>query len=107
MTKILTPIRILALISLATMAGCSSDTHKAGDAGTRSYDIKGKIVSIDHPKSAVMLDHEDIPGLMKAMTMDFHVEDPQSLKDLRPGDQVQGELVKTPDGYLIKRLRKR
>lgn len=36
----------------------------------------------------MVLQHGDIPGVMKAMTMGFEVVDPAQLEGLAPGDPV-------------------
>src|SRR4051794_13034567 len=60
----------LAAISFV-IAGCTSSTPEK----EKIYDIKGKVVSVDADKKTVRLDHEDIPGFMKAMEMNFTVQD--------------------------------
>jgi len=55
----------------------------------------------------VTLHHEDIPGLMKAMEMEFRVEDLALLEGIKAGDQVQGRLKKGEAGYTITHLEKR
>ena len=92
------------LVLLVALAGCTgTPTEKA-----KEYDIKGKVLAVDSKKPAVTLDHEDIPGIMKAMEMEFPVESPKLLEGLRVGDQVQGRLKKAASGeYLITHLEKR
>lgn len=95
----------LALLLGLVLTGCSSGpTDKSAE---KDYEVKGKVVAVDTKKPAVTLNHEAIPGLMKAMEMEFKVEDAKLLEGLRPGDQVQGRLKKTDTGYLITRLEKR
>jgi protein SCO1/2 len=78
---------LAALAAPLALAGCSNTVPTgpkgAPDAG---YDIKGKVMAVDPAKPAVTLDHEDIPGLMKAMEMEFGVEDAKLLEGLKPGD---------------------
>jgi Cu/Ag efflux protein CusF len=108
MMRFTTPWLFLAVLSSILLAGCSGETaRKDNEASTRRYEIKGKVVSVDPQKPAIMLDHEDIPGLMKAMEMEFAVEDAKILDGIKPGDQVKGELVKEKSRYLITRLEKR
>jgi Cu/Ag efflux protein CusF len=102
------PPRLLPVIALAVplaFAGCSGGS--APGSGSADYEIKGKVTALNPDKPAVTLDHEDIPGLMKAMTMEFRVEDAKLLEGLRVGDRVQGRVKKTESGYLITRLEKR
>ncbi len=87
------------------LAGCQNRESKA--TAEKPYPIKGKILTVEPAKSSVKLDHEDIPGLMKGMEMEFSVADPKLLEGLKPGDQVQGELRVESGKYLITRLEKR
>jgi protein SCO1/2 len=83
------------------LAGCK------GGGDEKLYDVRGKVVAVDPAKPAVTLDHEDIPGLMKAMQMEFTVEDAKLLQGIRVGDRVEGRLKKGESGYVLTRLEKR
>jgi len=102
MMKHTIPSLFLAIFSSIVVAGCSGE-----NVGARHYEITGKVVRVDAKKPAVTLDHEDIPGLMKAMEMEFNVRDAKILDGIKPGDQVKGELVKDNSGYVITKLEKR
>jgi protein SCO1/2 len=97
---------LVALAVPLALAGCSGGTTSRPQ-GADSYDIKGKVTALAPAKPAVTLDHEDIPGLMKAMTMEFRVEDAKLLEGLQIGDRVRGRLKKTESGLVITRLEKR
>jgi len=77
-----------------TLTGC---TKSGNDAKEKTYDVKGKVVAVDVEKKEVTLDHEEIPGLMKAMKMPFAVESAKVLEGIKTGDQVHGRL-KVKDG---------
>jgi protein SCO1/2 len=97
---------VLALsLVLAGCKGGGEGTSKAG--GEKLYDVRGKVVAVNTAKPAVTLDHEDIPGLMKGMQMEFGVEDPKLLDGVKPGDQVQGRLKKGESGYVLTQLERR
>src|SRR6266699_2007458 len=99
----------LAVIGLSfVLVGCTSGGGDSAKTGAEKlYDVRGKVVAMDPAKPAVTLDHEDIPGLMKAMQMEFKVEDAKLLENIKVGDQVQGQLKKAESGYVITRLEKR
>lgn len=92
------------LLALLLLPGCKSASENANE---KNYDIKGKVVAINTGKKPVTLDHEDIPGLMQAMQMDFAVESTAVLEGLKPGDQVEGRLKVRSGDYIITELKKR
>lgn len=59
----------------------------------RRYDLKGKVVLVEKEKRLVTIAHEDVPGLMPAMTMPFTVPSQADLDFLAPEDQVSATLV--------------
>jgi Cu/Ag efflux protein CusF len=74
-------------------------------AAATQYDIRGKVESVATDRLAVTLDHEEIPGLMAAMKMEYRVSDASVLQGLKAGDRVQGRLeVRPGNEYVILRL---
>ncbi|MFO0899066.1 MAG: copper-binding protein [Pirellulales bacterium] len=53
--------------------------------------MTAKVVTVDSSKGTVTLDHEDIPGMMRAMQMEFKAA-PEVLSSVAPGDAVKGTL---------------
>jgi Cu/Ag efflux protein CusF len=99
---------LVVLTLTVLLPGCKGEsTDKPKGESANEYDVKGKVLAVDPKKPAVTLDHEDIPGLMKAMEMEFEVDDGKILKGIKVGDQVKGRLKKTDSGYLITQLAKR
>jgi Cu/Ag efflux protein CusF len=88
-------------------AGCQKPADSAPKATEKLYEVKGKVVSVNAEKRTVTLDHEDIPGLMKGMRMEFAVEDPKLLTGLAAGDAVQGKLKVRSGDYVLTELAKR
>lgn len=82
-------IRILLLLSILFFAAC---THKP--AGKR-YPLDGRVVAVDRPQHQLTIAHQDVPGLMKGMTMPFIVgsNDTWVFQAIAPGDQVHATLV--------------
>ena len=103
--KALGMLGFAALFTVLAMAGCGQKSTEKSAA--KVYDIKGKIVAIRPDKEGVTLDHEDIPGLMKGMKMEFMVEDARILEGFQVGDQVQGKLKVESGSQMITELKKR
>jgi protein SCO1/2 len=57
------------------------------------YELKGKVVVVEKEKHLVTISHEDVKGLMPAMTMPFTVMSKADLDYLAPEDQVTATLV--------------
>jgi protein SCO1 len=66
---------------------------KAPAAGETTYRLKGIVQDVDVDGGVVAIAHEDIPGLMRAMPMWFTPKDHSNLRELGPGDEVEGPLV--------------
>jgi Cu/Ag efflux protein CusF len=56
---------------------------------------------------SVELDHEDIPGLMPAMIMEFYVKDKQMLVPLKVGDKVEFTIEEKNNTEIISAIKKR
>lgn len=96
---------VIVALAVAILAGCGDRAPQAPDATSKDYPIQGTVTAIGSDKESVTLDHEDIPGLMKAMEMKFAVSDPKVLEGIAVGDAVEGELEKA-DELVITRLQK-
>jgi protein SCO1 len=96
---------LLALIAVnAVLAlAASAQTPPAAPVGTNQqvYQAKGVIQELKPDGKTVRIKHEDIPGYMGAMTMDFEAKDTNNLTGLRAGDAVTFQLVVTPkEGWI-------
>ena len=92
---------VLLLVPLVFVS-CRGRTETAPAGG--QYTVKGKVISVAADKPAVKLDHEEIPGLMKAMEMEYAVENSKMLEGIKAGDQVQGQLKVENGKYTITQL---
>jgi protein SCO1/2 len=96
---------LMALFVPLAFASCRGGTEKA--SASNQYAIKGKVIAVDAAKPAVKLDHEEIPGLMKAMEMEYSVANADLLEGIKEGDEVQGHLKVDSGNYVITDLEKR
>jgi protein SCO1 len=80
---------IVGLVMLG--AGCD----RAPEAPT--YQLKGQVLAVRPETREILVNHEDIPGFMPAMTMPYAVKDAALLKDRAPGDLITATLVVEPN----------
>ncbi|MEN0061684.1 MAG: SCO family protein [Myxococcota bacterium] len=59
--------------------------------GENTYIVEGVVIEVKSEE--VIIDHEDIDGLMPAMVMGFPVEDPSMLEHIKPGQRVIARYV--------------
>ncbi len=83
--------RLCALLLALALAGCGGDSDHPGH---------GVVVSVDSAKGEITLDHEDIPGFMKGMTMTFHA-DPALLADVEAGQEVDFRVREEAGRYVV------
>ena len=60
----------------------------AEEPGIRTFEVSGVVRAVDTRRKSVRIAHEEIPGYMRAMTMDLAVRDDDGLAGLKPGDAV-------------------
>jgi protein SCO1/2 len=90
-------MRILATTLLVALAAAACGR----ESSDRSYTLQGQVVSIDAPRKQLTINHQEIKGLMPAMTMPYTVREPKLLDGVAPGDLVNATLViETNDAYL-------
>ncbi len=72
-----------------------------GRSDVNVYQAHGEVQSVDAVQRQVVVAHEDIPGLMSAMTMSFDVPDPELLAQLAPGQHIDFELEVSDKSFRI------
>jgi protein SCO1/2 len=70
---------------MASVSGCDSDTHAER---LHEFEVRGIVQDVDPEHGQALIDHEEIPGLMPAMTMSYDVPDPKLLAKLAAGQRV-------------------
>src|SRR5437762_3422549 len=103
--KIACAIGLMLIAACMFLLGCG-DGSKNSPEKDKVYDIQGKVTRVDIEKKKVKIDHQDIPGLMKGMDMEFDVDDGGVLEGIKVGDQVQGRLKVASGRYTITELHK-
>jgi Uncharacterized protein SCO1/SenC/PrrC, involved in biogenesis of respiratory and photosynthetic systems len=86
---------LLIFLSFVFIFACQTknqETPKASENAQR-YPLRGKVVSVDKEKKKAEIDHEEIPGFMKKMTMSFPIHAEWVWDELKPGVEIRAELV--------------
>lgn len=98
----------LASVYAEKTCSCEIDTGVVPAAATSTvsdrHPLKGVITDVFAEKSALLVKHEEIPGVMKAMTMLLKV-DADALKSVNKGDAVTGLLVRKADGWWLEEVK--
>jgi len=72
-----------------------------GDGGPGHYLAHGIVEDVDPENGQILIDHEDVEGLMPAMTMNFAVSDSDLLARLEPGQVIDFEIHFTGRSYEV------
>lgn len=106
-TFILIPLALLALTALPVAAEDMNMTMPMDSkAPTQSHQGKGKINSVDVKAGKINMTHDPIATLgWPGMTMDFDVQDKDSLTKLKLGQKVTFKLIEARKGkYVISEI---
>jgi protein SCO1/2 len=89
-------MRFAFVVALACAAsGCTKQ-----EPG-QTYTLNGQVLSIQAPQKQLTIRHNEIKGLMPAMTMPYSVHDEKLLAGVQPGDLIDATLVVVSnDAYL-------
>ena len=93
----------LAASAPASEAPAAASAPAAPDT-PRGHPLKGVIVAVLADKSALLVKHEEIPGVMKAMTMLLKV-DAATLAAAKKDQAITATLVKKADGWWLEAVR--
>ncbi|MER3430303.1 MAG: hypothetical protein C4324_04540 [Blastocatellia bacterium] len=99
---------IVAIIAFS-IAGCGKPSESPANVSSNAkrYPVRGKVISVDRANKKATIAHEEIPGFMEAMTMDFPIHEDWVWDDLVPGAEIQAELVldnAAKDPYWLERI---
>ena len=89
--------RVAALLFLLAAASCSN---------AKTYEMRGQILGINRDKMEILVKHDEIPGLMAAMTMPWKVQNASMLDNLGRGDLIATEIVVDNNQGVITKITK-
>lgn len=96
--------RVATLFCLTVaLTGC--DRSKTADSA-RSFQVRGIVRALAPDRSAVSVEHENIPGIMPSMTMPFSVQDQKDIARLKIGDAISFRMTITDKDLFIDEVKK-
>jgi Cu/Ag efflux protein CusF len=94
---------LVTLLFLGSGAGFLACHSRKPEQSPR-YHLTGKIADVDKADKYILVDQDDIPGFMPAMTMSYPVKDPRTLNSLSPGDRITADVVMGNDGARLENI---
>jgi protein SCO1 len=90
---------ITALLNLCwCLTGCRNSPKQ-------HYSLQGRVLGKSERANEIIIKHNDIPGLMPAMTMVYPVRDTKGFEEVQPGDLINADLVVNGNNsYWLERL---
>jgi Cu/Ag efflux protein CusF len=85
-------------------ACCCAPTPAAKTDDIQRHSLRGVITRIDETRSALMVKHEEIPGVMRAMTMLFKV-DAATLAAVKTGDTITGLMSRQGSDWVLEKVK--
>ncbi len=104
--------KILGLAMLTCALTSCRDRNPAPNAtaghstNVQIYLVKGVVKELKADGKTVVIQHEEVPNYMPAMTMPFEVKDPKALAGLGAGDEVSFRMLVTENEGWIDRITK-
>ena len=80
---------ILFLSVILLFAACKKpDSPQNTSADVKRYTLKGKVIAVDKAKKKATIEHDEVKGYMKGMTMEFPIRADWIWEDLKPGSEI-------------------
>jgi protein SCO1 len=95
--------RIVLLVAAILLAACAEEEppKALSEPGEKLYAVRGTILSRSESANTVHMDHEEIPGFMPAMKMDYAVRGVEVAELPSDGKRVEAKLHVTQRAYWI------
>jgi Cu/Ag efflux protein CusF len=77
--------KTIALLALA----CLLFSIALAQGNKKSYTFHGKVTSVDAKTNKLTVDGEKVQGWMDAMVMAYSVDNPDVIKTIKTGDQIE------------------
>ncbi|HLS28557.1 MAG TPA: SCO family protein [Opitutales bacterium] len=90
-------LRVLALtvasVAAIAIVGCAPDDPTVSTGTEQVFIVKGWIRGVPDDRETIMIEHEEIPDFMPAMTMPFYLKEASLADGLEVGDAVEFRFV--------------
>jgi len=93
-------LRLLLTLLLATPLLSAAAPAADEKTAPASHPLSGVVVEVRADRQALLVKHEEIPGVMRAMTMLLKVE-PAVLEQVKAGDAITARLSRREDGWWL------
>ncbi len=98
---------LLVCAALAALAlGTTACKKPAPQPAPEIHSSTGVIREIKNDGRILVVEHQDFPGFMKAMTMPFELKDPALAAGLKVGDKVAFSITATDNGFPVTAIKK-
>ena len=94
-------IALLAILSIVA-GGCNKQADQTSQE--KRYHLVGKIVEVQSASNTLVVDSQEIPGFMAAMTMPYPVHYHADLAGLAEGDEITADIVVATDGAYLEKI---
>ena len=76
------------------LSACSAEKEEPARsrASAREYALTGEVIRLQPDTGVAAIKHNEIPGWMEAMTMEFPLESHDDLRRLKPGDRIRARV---------------
>ncbi len=114
------PWKVVLLVDLALVVGLGSgyvvwgrrverleqQLARAGPSTVNEWRVRGVVRAVLPDADVVVLTHEEIPGVMAAMTMGFRVASREIAAGVHVGDEVRFTVEGTPPNVIVTSIEK-
>ena len=99
---------LLLFSSFKARVAAADSTNAAATARTnqQSFQVKGIVKKLKPDGKTVVIQHEEVPHYMPAMTMPFEVRNTNELRGLQAGDTIRFQMVVTDNDAWIEHVTK-
>jgi protein SCO1 len=92
------------LLCMAWLLACGP-SKQSKNADSKRYRFTGRVVSLDKQNRSMVVDGDEIPGFMSAMTMSYKVINGSDLNQVAVGDTVSADIVARHDDYWLENIK--